>query len=176
MPLHLSDANRFNNGNQVAGCQAFDQFGCVVASMRKPGKQGPCRLLWRHAVSFFKEYFADALMVHGNLGKVVESDSFQQIRKRGVTETTFDPRAMASRDQSIRAYTSVAGTPTTRSGPNTVQAVAGRRESGLLCLFCLLQGAQHRAGTRGISQAAKGCQVWRGRGWSRTGAFRPRLA
>ena len=56
-------------GNQVTGCQAFDQFGCVIASMREPGKQGPCRLFGRHAVGFFKEYFADALVVHGNLGK-----------------------------------------------------------------------------------------------------------
>jgi hypothetical protein len=61
MPLHPADTNRFNNGNQVVCCRALDQFGRVVAFMRKPGKQGPCRLLRRRAVGFFKEYFVDAL-------------------------------------------------------------------------------------------------------------------
>lgn len=110
MPLHLTDADGFDHCNQIPSRQAFDQPFRVVASMRKPEKQCPCRLLRRHTVGFFKEDFTDALMVHEDLGeglsKFIRSG---QSAQSGVTETALDPRADEPHDQPNQAFSSVAG-------------------------------------------------------------------
>ena len=82
--LHLTDADGFNHGDQVPGRQAFDQSFRVIASMWKPGKQCPCRLLGRYAVGFFKGYFTNALVIHGNflerLSKLIRSGHRREAR------------------------------------------------------------------------------------------------
>ncbi len=117
MLLHLTDADGFDNGDQVPGRQAFDQSLRVIASMREPGKQSSCRLLWRHAVGFFKGYFTNALVIHRDflerLSKFIRSGNPAQSE---VTGTAFDPRADEPYDQPIRAFTSVAGLDTAVHG------------------------------------------------------------
>ncbi len=78
MLLHLADADGLNDCDQVPGRQTFNQSLRVIASVRKPGKQCPCRLLGRHAIGFFKGYFTNALVIHGyffeRLSKCIRSE------------------------------------------------------------------------------------------------------
>jgi hypothetical protein len=68
MLLHLTNANGFDHRYQVAGGKAFDQPLRIPASVRKPRKKRLRRLIRRHGVGLFKEYLADALVVHGVSG------------------------------------------------------------------------------------------------------------
>lgn len=66
--LHLANANGFDHRHQVPGGQTFDQSLRILATVRKPREKRPRRLVRWHGVGLFKEYFADALVVHGVSG------------------------------------------------------------------------------------------------------------
>ncbi|MDH6169995.1 hypothetical protein M2282_005165 [Variovorax boronicumulans] len=66
--LHLANANGFDHCHQVSRGQAFDQSPRIPASVRKPRKKRLRRLVRWHGVGLFKEYLADALVVHGVSG------------------------------------------------------------------------------------------------------------
>ena len=66
--LHLSDADGVDHSHQVAGGEAFAQALRILASVRKPRKERLRRLVDGDGVGLFKEYLADALMVHGDSG------------------------------------------------------------------------------------------------------------
>ena len=66
--LHLTNAKGFDHRDQVSGCQTFDQSLRIPASVRKPREKRLRCLIGRHGVGLFKEYLADALVIHGVSG------------------------------------------------------------------------------------------------------------
>jgi hypothetical protein len=66
--LHLTNANGFDHCHQVSGGKTFDQSLRIPVSVRKPREKRLRRLVRWHCVGLFKEYLADALVVHGVSG------------------------------------------------------------------------------------------------------------
>lgn len=73
--LHLANANGFDHCHQVSRGQTFDQSLRIPASVRKPREKRLRRLVRWHCVGLFKEYLADALVVHRYPCAVVKSRS-----------------------------------------------------------------------------------------------------
>jgi hypothetical protein len=67
--LHFPDADGFDHRHQVAGGKALNKPLGIAAAVRQSGKERLRRLVCRYGVGLFKEYLADALVVHGFRGE-----------------------------------------------------------------------------------------------------------
>lgn len=92
--LHLTNANGFDHCHKVPGGKTFDQSLGILASVRKPREKRLCRLVGRHGVGLFKEYLADALVVHGVSGWGCRRlDQRAGLRAIGAVRCSRDPQA-----------------------------------------------------------------------------------
>lgn len=63
--LHLLDADRLDDRDEVPGRNALDQRVSVGHAVRQPGEQRPCRLVRGNDVDFGEADLADQFVIHG---------------------------------------------------------------------------------------------------------------